>query len=120
VIASANPISYSISGTTVNFSVTAFNLSGGGFPVSYNASSGSVTQAAGTTATWYLYYRDPTSSGGSKTLGMTIYPQDLAAYPDVVRIGSATVTVASGGGGSSGTGSGGGGGSGDPPGYPVK
>lgn len=120
VIASANPISFSISGTTVNFSVTAFTLQGGGISISYNGSSGSVTQAAGTTATWYLYYRDPTSSGGSKTLGMTIYPQDLAAYPDVVRIGSATATVASGGGGSSGTGSGGGGGSGNPPGYPVK
>lgn len=120
VIATANPIAYTISGTTVNFTVTAFTLSGGGFNVGYSASSGSVTQAAGTTATWYLYYRDPTGSGGSETLNMTIYPQDLAAFADIVRIGSATVTVASGGGGSGGTGSGGGGGSGDPPGYPIK
>lgn len=108
-ILSGSPISYSISGTTVNFTVAAFTVYGGSQNISYNAASGSVTQAAGTTMTYYLVYDDPTSTGGSKTLGITATVQRLAQVVGRVNIGSATVTVAAGGGGSSGTGGGGGG-----------
>lgn len=110
-VLSASPIAYSVasSGTTVTFTVAAVSVQAGGFTVSYSASSGSVTQAAGTTVTYYLYYRDPTSAGGSKTLNITTSVQALAAYGDIVLLGSADVTVNSGGGGTSGGGSGGGG-----------
>jgi len=108
-VLSTSPISYSISGTTVNFSVAAFTLQGGGISISYSASSGSVTQAAGTTVGYYLYYRDATASGGSKSLFISTAPQSLAAFPDIVMLGTATVTVASSGGGAGGTGGGGGG-----------
>lgn len=110
-VLSTSPISYSIatSGTTVTFSVAAVTVNAGGVNIAYSASSGSVTQAAGTTVTYYLYYRDATSAGGSKTLNITTSVQALAAFPDIVLLGSATVTVASGGGGSGGTGGGGGG-----------
>ncbi|HEX5328340.1 MAG TPA: hypothetical protein VFW75_16925, partial [Acetobacteraceae bacterium] len=108
-VLSTSPISFSISGTTVNFSVAAVTVNAGGVNVSYSPSSGSVTQAAGTEVIYYLYYRDPTAAGGSQSLHITTSVQALAAYPDIVLLGSADVTVASGGGGSGGTGGGGGG-----------
>lgn len=108
-VLSTSPISYSISGTTVTFSIAAFTLQGGGISISYSAASGSVTQAAGTTVIYYLYFRDATASGGSRTLFIATLPQSLAAFPDIVMLGTATVTVSSGGGGSGGTGGGGGG-----------
>lgn len=108
-VLSISPISFSISGTTVTFSVAAFTLQGGGISISYAASSGSVTQTAGTTMVYYLYYRDATASGGSLPLFISTSPQSLAAFPDIVMLGTASVTVASGGGGTGGTGSGGGG-----------
>lgn len=112
-VLSASPITFSITSgspnSTVNFSVAAVSLYAGSVTVSYNASSGSHAQVNGTTATYYLFYRDATGAGGSQTLYITVFPQTLAQYNDAVLIGSCNVTVASGGGGTSGTGSGGGG-----------
>lgn len=108
-VLSGSPISYSISGTTVTFSVAAFTNYGGGNNPAYSATSGAVTQTAGTTVTYYLYYRDPVSAGGAQTLHITTSVQDLAAFPDIVNIGSVSVTVNAGGGGTGGTGGGGGG-----------
>ena len=108
-VLSTSPISFSISGTTVAFSVAAFTLQGGGIFLNYAAASGSVTQAAGSTTTWFLYYLDPTQSGGSLALHITTNPGGAASFADSVFLGTATVTIASGGGGSSGTGGGGGG-----------
>ena len=108
-VLSSSPISYSISGTTVNFSVAAVTLQGGGININYGASSGSVSQAAGTTSTYFLYYRDAAQAGGSLPLAITTNPGGAASFPDSIFLGTASVTVASGGGGSSGTGGGGGG-----------
>jgi len=112
-VLSTSPITFSITAgspnSTVNFSTTAFTNYGGGVTVNYNAASVSHGQVNGTTATYYLFFRDPTSAGGSQTLNVTVFPQTLAQYPDAVLVGSCVVTVASGGGGSGGSGSGGGG-----------
>lgn len=108
-VLSNSPISFSISGTTVNFSVVAVTLQGGGISLNYGASSGSVTQSAGTTSTWFLYYLDPTQSGGSLALHITTNPGGAASFASSIFLGTAVVTVASGGGGSGGTGGGGGG-----------
>ncbi len=107
----SNPISFSISGTTITFSVAAFTMNAGsGGTVSYSASSASRSdQSAGTTRTYYLFYIDHGAKGGSKALQATAFLSTLAASDDNVFIGSCTVTIASGGGGSSGTGGGGGG-----------
>jgi len=112
-VLSTSPITFSITAgspnSTVNFSTTAFTNYGGGPAIPYNAASASHGQVNGTTATYYLFFRDPTSAGGSQTLNVTVFPQTLAQYPDAVLVGSCVVTVASGGGGSGGSGSGGGG-----------
>lgn len=108
-VLSTSPISFSISGTTVNFSVGAFSVYNQGLLINYNAAAGSVSQAAGTTQTYYLYFDDPTYAGGSQALGITTAIQAMAQTSGYVNIGSAEVTVSSGGGGSGGTGSGGGG-----------
>jgi hypothetical protein len=108
-VLSNSPISYSISGTTVTFSVAAVTLMGGGISLNYAASSGSVTQSAGTTTTWFLYYRDAAQGGGSLPLNITTNPGGAASWPDSIFLGTAQVTVNSGGGGTGGTGGGGGG-----------
>jgi len=108
-VLSNSPISFSISGTTVNFSVAAVTLQGAGTNLNYAASSGSVTQSAGTTSTWFLYYIDDAQAGGSLPLHITTNPGGCASFPNGMLLGTATVTVASGGGGSGGTGGGGGG-----------
>jgi uncharacterized membrane protein YgcG len=120
------PIAYTITSgspnSTVNFTVAATTFSSGGYTVPYNASSGSVSQVNGALVTYSLYYRDPTGAGGSRTLYITANAADLAAHPDIVYLGYASVQVAAGGGGASGGGAGGGGGGGgsNPPGYPIK
>lgn len=108
-VLSNSPISYSISGTTVTFSVAAVTLQGGGISLNYGASSGSVTQTAGTTTTWFLYYRDAAQDGGTLPLAITTNPGGAASWPDSIFLGTASVTVNAGGGGSGGTGGGGGG-----------
>jgi len=108
-VLSTSPISFSISGTTVNFSVAAVTLQGAGTNLNYAASSGSVTQTAGTTTTYFLYYIDNAQAGGSLPLNITTNPGGPASWPNGMLLGTATVTVASGGGGSGGTGGGGGG-----------
>jgi hypothetical protein len=111
----STPISYSVSGTTVTISVAAFTLNMGGdgtnlVTISFNAAGVSTTQAAGTTITYYVYYRGSTvMQGGSQTIHLTANLSTMAQYSQVVFIGACTVTVNSGGGGSGGTGSGGGG-----------
>jgi hypothetical protein len=105
----SSPISYSISGTTVTFSVAACTFASGSHPISYSAASASVTQTAGTTVGYYLYFRDPIRAGGAQTLHIATRLSDLAAYDDIVQLGTASVTVNSGGGGTGGTGGGGGG-----------
>jgi hypothetical protein len=110
-VLSTSPITYSISTASpavVTFSVAAFTNYGGGLNVAYNAAGGSLTQARGTTVTYYLYYRDAISAGGSQTLHVTTNVSDLAQFPDIVNIGNATVTVAASGGGTGGGGGGGG------------
>lgn len=110
-VLNTSPLTYSIntaSPATITFSCAAVTVRGGSFSVSYNASSGSTTQARNTTQTYYFYYVDPTNVGGSQTLHFTTNVYDLSAQDGIVNIGNCSITVPSSGGGS-GAGGGGGG-----------
>jgi hypothetical protein len=94
---------------TATISVSAAQILGlkhSGGLVSYNASSASVTGAGGTSATYQLYYLDPTGLGGTQTLYATQTGNDLRQQLGIVYIGSVAVTFPTSG---SGGGSGGGG-----------
>jgi hypothetical protein len=89
---------------------------GGGFSVSYNASSASTTQTRATgPVTYYFYYRDATNGGGSKALNFTTNQDDLSTYPDINYLGLITIAIPAGSSSGSGRQTGAGGGAGSLP-----
>lgn len=104
-------ISYTSSPTSATISCTAGTLQDGANNPAYAASSVTVSGTASTTVTYYLYYDDPTGTGGTKTLGATTVYSNLSANQGRIFVGQVDVAFpASGSGG--GGGSPGGGGSG--------
>jgi len=98
-------VSYSASaGTpaTATISVAAFTALLGSVSVSYNAASASVTGTNGTNVNYYLYFNDPTYSGGTKTLVATTNQNDLYSGDGYVYVGYVTVAFPSSGSGSGG------------------
>ena len=94
---------------TATISVTAAQVLGliaAGGLVSYNASSISETGTGGTNVTYYLYYIDPTYSGGTQTLYATTTSSTLRSQIGIVYVGSVTVAYPSSGSGSGSGGSG--------------
>lgn len=83
-------------------SVSAFSVvAGDDAVVTYNGSSVGVSGNSGTTKTYYLYYDDPDSTGGSKTLNASLSLQDAASSNGRVYVGRVSVvwpTSGSGGG----------------------
>lgn len=81
-VLSASPITYTITpGSPTSglvFSVAAVSLYAGSVTINYAASSASHTQTNGTSANWFLYYVDPTMSGGSLPLQATANPNGPA------------------------------------------
>jgi hypothetical protein len=113
-VLSTSPLTYSTIGTaapyTIQFSCAAVSVTYGGETVSYNAAAPvDATQGASSTVTYYLYYLDPTYSGGTKTLQVTTSVQTLSSAAGILNLGSCTVTTPASGSGSGGGGSGGGG-----------
>lgn len=102
-------ISYSCTPTSATISCTAGTLQDGATNPSYGASSAVVSGTASTTVTFYLYYDDPTGTGGSLTLGATTAYSDLSLNQGRVFVGQ-TVVVFPATGTGSGSGSPGGGG----------
>lgn len=103
-------ISYSATTTNATISCTAGTLQDGALNPSYAASSIVVSGTAGTTVTYYLYYDDPTGSGGTFALGATTTYSDLSANQGRIFVGSADVVFPTSGSGSGGGSAGGGGG----------
>jgi len=98
-------ITYSSTPTTATINVSAATLYYGTNSVNYNASSVPVTGSAGTVVTFYLYYIDPSYSGGTKTLNATTNPHGVVTSDTYVNIGQIAVTFpTSGSGGGSGSG----------------
>src|SRR6185312_7531547 len=98
-------VSYSASaGTpaTATISVAAFTALLGSVSVSYNAASASVTGTNGTNVNYYLYFNDPTYSGGTHTLVATTNQNDLYSGDGYVYVGYVTVAFPSSGSGSGG------------------
>lgn len=98
-------VSYSASaGTpaTATISVAAFTALLGSVSVSYNAASASVTGTNGTNVNYYLYFNDPSYSGGTKTLAATTNQNDLYSGDGYVYVGYVTVAFPSSGSGSGG------------------
>lgn len=61
-------LSYSATTTSATISASAATLQAGSVAINYNASSVTVSGSAGSTVKYYLYYQDPTHSGGAQTL----------------------------------------------------
>ncbi|MGN6383642.1 MAG: phage tail protein [Dyella sp.] len=101
---SGGSISYSASTTSATLSVSSATLQIGGQSLAYNASSTTVSGSAGSTVKYYLYYDDPSFTGGSKTLNATTSQITALSNDGRVLVGSVSVTYPT-----SGTGSGGGG-----------
>ncbi|MGN6234988.1 hypothetical protein [Dyella sp.] len=101
---SGGSISYSASSTSATLSVSSATLQIGGQSLAYNASSTTVSGSAGSTVKYYLYYDDPSFTGGSKTLNATTSQITALSNDGRVLVGSVSVTYPT-----SGTGSGGGG-----------
>lgn len=98
-------ITYTSTPTTATISVSSATLYAGNVSVNYNASSTGVTGSASTTVTFYLYYIDPTYSGGTQTLYASSNPHQVVTSDSYVNIGQIAVTFpASGTGGGSGSG----------------
>jgi predicted phage tail protein len=74
----------------------------GAFNVSYNALSVSVTGAAGSLVTFYLYFDDPAYAGGNPTLVATTNGNDCYAGNGRVYAGQVTVNFPTSGSGSGG------------------
>lgn len=101
----APTISYSASaGTpaTATISATAFTALLGSVSVPYNASSTSVTGTNGTNSSYYLYFNDPTYSGGTQMLVATTNQNDLYSGDGYAYVGYVTVAFPSSGSGSGG------------------
>lgn len=97
-------LTYNTTTTTCAFSASAASYVGGGDSIAYNAGSVTVSGTAGSTVTYYLFYDDPSMTGGSKTLQATTSQITSLNANGRVLIGSAKVTYPT-----SGTGTGGGG-----------
>lgn len=98
-------ITYTSTPTTATINVSSATLYTGNVSVNYNASSVGVTGSASTTVTFYLYYIDPTYSGGTQTLYASSNPHQVVTSDSYVNIGQIAVTFpASGTGGGSGSG----------------
>lgn len=98
-------ISYSASAgspATATITAAAFTALLGSVSVSYNAASASVTGTNGTNVNYYLYFNDPTYSGGTHTLVATTNQNDLYSGDGYVYVGYVTVAFPSSGGGSGG------------------
>jgi len=98
-------ISYSASAgspATATITAAAFTALLGSVSVAYNASSASVTGTSGTNANYYLYFNDPSYSGGTKTLVATTNQNDLYSGDGYVYVGYVTVAFPSSGSGSGG------------------
>lgn len=78
----------------------------------YEASSATLTGAAGSSVLYYLYYADPDLSGGSKALQVTTDPAVPFATAGNIIIGQVQVAYPASGSGSGGGSTGGGGGGG--------
>lgn len=101
---SGGSISYSASTTSATLSVTSATLQYGSQSLAYNAASTTVSGSAGSTVKFYLYYDDPSFTGGSKALNATTSQISALANDGRLLVGSVSVTFPT-----SGTGSGGGG-----------
>ena len=80
---------------TATISVTAANLIAGNNSIAYNASSVGVSGTIGFNTKFYLYYNDPSYSGGSQTLIASTTPYSVTAGNGYVFVGSITVAFAS-------------------------
>ncbi len=89
----------SASPSVVTLSTSASTLVAGSVSVAYTASSTSVSQSRGSTATYYLYIDDPSYAGGARPLIATVNRTDMAAADGRIYIGYVSVTVPSTGGG---------------------
>jgi hypothetical protein len=85
-------LTYSSTTTSCTFSASAASLIGGGDSIAYNSSTVTVTGSAGTTVTYWLYYDDPTGTGGSKSLQATTTQLNSLNSNGRVRVGQVTVT----------------------------
>lgn len=72
-------ISYTSTDTSATISCTAGTLQDGVLNPSYGASSVTVSGTPSTTATYFLYYDDPSGTGGTLTLGASTTYSDLSA-----------------------------------------
>ena len=98
-------LSYTSTTTSATVTASAATLQAGSLAISYNASSVTVSGSAGTTKTFYLYYNDPTHSGGSVTLQAATSIITALNDNGNVYIASMSVTFpTSGSGGGSGSG----------------
>jgi hypothetical protein len=97
-------LNYSTTTTSCTFSASAASFVGGGDSIAYNSGSVTVSGTAGSVVTYYLYYDDPTMTGGTKSLQATTAQLTSLNANGRVLVGKATVTYPT-----SGTGSGGGG-----------
>lgn len=107
-------ISYSATPTSATVTVTASTLQLGGVPISYGASSITVSGSAGVTNTLYLYYVDPTFAGGSHNVqgvwtGDANFANVIASAGNVL-VGAIKIAFPASGSGSGSGGSGTGGG----------
>jgi hypothetical protein len=100
----------------LSFTCASVTFNGGGFAVSYSASSASTTQTRGTgPVTYYFYYRDATNGGGSKALNFTTNQDNLSTYTDINYLGLITIAIPAGSSGGSGVQTGAGAGAGSLP-----
>lgn len=111
---SGTAVTYSATDTTATISVSAGVLQVADRQINYSASSTTINGTAGEQRLVYLYYDDPFSQGGARTLGVTTDPVASMADHGRILISALQVTFAAAGGSSSGGGDigGGGGGSG--------
>ncbi|MDE2427028.1 MAG: hypothetical protein KGO96_14105, partial [Elusimicrobia bacterium] len=96
-------ITYSAStGTpaTATISVAAFTMLAGSYTVAYNAMSVGVTGTAGTLITYFLYFDDAASAGGTQTLVATTNKNDIFSGDGRVYVGGVVVQFPSSGTGS--------------------
>lgn len=103
-------ISYVNTPTSATISCTAGTLQDGANNPTYAASSTTVSGTAGTTVTYYLYYDDPTGTGGTLPLGISTTYSDLSANQGRIFVGAADVVYPTSGSGGGGGSPGGGGG----------
>lgn len=99
---------YSATTTSATISVGAFSYLMGSITVDYNACSVTVSGAAGSVVNYFLYFEDPTYSGGTPVLQATTNGNDCYVQDGTVFLGSISVTFPTSGSGSGG-GAGGGG-----------